>query len=180
MYMQKNKIMRFVWVLAIIMSVLGVFSVPHLASAQSAEEQCNSFLDQGDMDAYNACYDQVINSGAHTESNSEGGSGGDNGSSDGSSWTSGPDKTDCSADTINQDNCGIVRYIALFINVLSGLAGIVIVGSIVYGGIQYSMAGSDAQKVSAAKARIRNANIALLFFLFGYAFLNYIVPGGVL
>lgn len=81
---------------------------------------------------------------------------------------------------VDSSNCGILRYLVIFINVLSALAGIAIVGSIIYGGIQYSMAGSDPQKVSEAKGRIRNAIIALMFFLFMYALLNYLVPGGVL
>lgn len=81
---------------------------------------------------------------------------------------------------LNQENCGIIKYIVLFINVLSGIAGIVIVASIIIGGIQYSAAGPDPQKVSAAKARIRNAIIALVFFLFGVAILNFLVPGGIL
>lgn len=85
---------------------------------------------------------------------------------------------DC--ETVDKDNCGIIEYLVIFINVLSALAGVVIAASIAYGGIQYSMAGSDPQKVSAAKARIRNAIIALLFFIFGYGFLNFLVPGGLL
>lgn len=78
------------------------------------------------------------------------------------------------------EDCGIVRYLVIIINALSALAGVAIIGSIVYGGIQYSMAGSDPQKVGAAKDRIRNAIIALVFFIFGYGILNYLVPGGVL
>lgn len=100
-------------------------------------------------------------------------------------------KNDCSGDNIRAgeeriseddpgNHCGILDYLVTFINVLSGLAGVVIVASIVMGGIQYSSAGSDASKVSAAKGRIRNAIIALLLFLFGYGILNYLVPGGVL
>lgn len=81
---------------------------------------------------------------------------------------------------INEDNCGIIRYLVIFINVLSAVVGLVVVGSIIYGGIQYSMAGSDPQKVSEAKRRIRNAVIALMFFLFMFSLLNYLVPGGVL
>lgn len=81
---------------------------------------------------------------------------------------------------VNSENCGIIAYIVIFINVLSVLAGIIITASIAYGGIQYSMSGSDPQKVSAAKERIRNAIIALVLFIFGYALLNYLVPGGVL
>ncbi len=83
-------------------------------------------------------------------------------------------------DSRDDNDCGIVKYIVLFINLLSALVGVVVVGSIIYGGIQYSTAGSDPQKVSAAKSRIRNAIIALTFFLFSYSILNYLVPGGVL
>lgn len=94
---------------------------------------------------------------------------------------------DCKGDNIHagasaddENHCGILDYLVLFINILSGLATIAIVGSIIYAGIQYSMSGSDPQKVSAAKDRIRNAVIALIFFVFGYTILNYLVPGGVL
>ncbi len=79
----------------------------------------------------------------------------------------------------NPDHCGILDFLVIFINILSALIGIVIVGSIIYGGIQYSTAGSDPQKVSAAKNRIRNAIIAFIFFLFSYTILNFLVPGGV-
>jgi hypothetical protein len=83
-------------------------------------------------------------------------------------------------ESLNEGNCGIIRYLVIIINLLSALVGVVIVGSIIWAGIQYSMAGSDPQKVSAAKDRIRNALIALFFFLFMYGLLNYLVPGGVL
>ncbi len=96
-------------------------------------------------------------------------------------------KNDCQGDNIragapegSDDHCGILDYIVLFINVLSGIVGVVIAGSLIFAGIQYSSAGSDPQKVSAAKDRIRNSIIALLFFIFMYGFLNYLVPGGVL
>lgn len=88
--------------------------------------------------------------------------------------------TDCEGASPDSSNCGIIRYLVIFINVLSVMAGIVIAGSIAYGGIQYSMSAADPQKVSAAKERIRNAIIALVFFIFGYAILNYLIPGGLL
>lgn len=87
---------------------------------------------------------------------------------------------DCNEQPVNKNNCGIVRYIVIFIQLLSGIASVVIVASIIYGGIQYSMAGSDPQKTASAKDRIRNAIIALVFFIFGFALLNFLVPGGVL
>lgn len=81
---------------------------------------------------------------------------------------------------LDESNCGIIAYLVIGIRVLSGLVAVVVVGSIIYGGIQYSSAGSEAQKVSAAKERIRNSIIALFFFIFMFGFLNYLVPGGVL
>ncbi len=80
----------------------------------------------------------------------------------------------------SENYCGILNYIALTINVLAVLAGIVITIAIIAGGIQYSSAGSDPQKVSAARGRIRNAIIALILLVFGYGLLNYLVPGGVI
>lgn len=78
------------------------------------------------------------------------------------------------------NHCGILDYFVIIINVLSGIAGIIIVGAIVAAGMQYSSAGSDPQKVSAAKNRIKGAIIALLLLLFGFSILNFFVPGGVL
>jgi len=98
-----------------------------------------------------------------------------------------PVRNDCQGPSIkahlpkeDPNHCGILDYLVTIIDVLVGLAGVAIVGTIVYGGIQYSMAGSDPQKVAASKDRIRNAIIALIFLLFGFAILNYLVPGGVL
>jgi hypothetical protein len=87
---------------------------------------------------------------------------------------------DCNDVTIDESNCGILRYVVIITNFLSAMVGIVVVGSLILGGIQYSMSGSDPQKVSAAKTRIRNSIIALIVFIFTYSFLNYLIPGGVL
>jgi hypothetical protein len=74
----------------------------------------------------------------------------------------------------------ILKRINQLINFLSAGVGIVIVGSLIYGGIQYSWAGDNSSAVSAAKDRIRNALIALIAFFFIFAFLQWLVPGGLL
>lgn len=89
-------------------------------------------------------------------------------------------KDDCQSTDVNKDNCGIVKYLVLFIRVLSGIVGITVAISIAVGGIQYSMAGGDPSAVANARKRIMNAIIALLAFIFTFAFLNWLVPGGVL
>ncbi len=88
-------------------------------------------------------------------------------------------KTDCNDATLSTTNCGIVRYLQIFINALSGLVGIVIVIMMIIGGIEYSAAGNDPQRVSAARSKISNALLALLVFIFMYAFLQWVVPGGI-
>ncbi len=86
---------------------------------------------------------------------------------------------DCKNTNINKDNCGIVSYLVRFIQFLSGIVGIIIVIIIAVGGIQYSMAKDNAQEITAAKERIKNAVIALLAYIFMFAFLQWLVPGGI-
>lgn len=69
-------------------------------------------------------------------------------------------------------------YINPAVAILSALAGLIIVISIIVGGIQYSSAGGDPSKVAAAKQRITNAVIALLVLIFLVAGLNWLIPGG--
>ena len=73
----------------------------------------------------------------------------------------------------------IVKDLNEIVNVFSGLVGVVVVGTIILGGIQYAAAGDKAEAVSAAKKRIINGVIALLAFLFIFAFLQWLIPGGV-
>ena len=73
----------------------------------------------------------------------------------------------------------IVTWLNGIVNVLAGLVGVVVVGTIILGGIQYAAAGDKAEAVSAAKQRIINVLIALFAFLFIYAFLQWLVPGGI-
>lgn len=80
---------------------------------------------------------------------------------------------------LNSENCAIYAYLLIFINGLSAMVGIAVVGMIIYGGIQYSMSADDPQKVSAAKDKIKNAIIALVAYISLYAFLQWLIPGGV-
>jgi hypothetical protein len=49
---------------------------------------------------------------------------------------------------------------------------------VIVGGIQYSAAGADPNKIQAAKHKITNALLALLLFIFGFAIVQWLVPGG--
>lgn len=72
----------------------------------------------------------------------------------------------------------VTSYINTAIDVLSAGVGIVVVIMIIVGGIQYSAAGGDAQKVAAAKSKIFNALLALVAYLFLAAVLQWLIPGG--
>lgn len=84
------------------------------------------------------------------------------------------------ADCKDLSTCDLITdYVKPTINLLVAVVGIGAVISIIVGGIQYSSSGGNPQKSSAAKDRIRNSVIGLLAFLFLYAMLNFLVPGGV-
>jgi hypothetical protein len=82
------------------------------------------------------------------------------------------------------NNCirgnGIFKDISAIIDVLAAGVGIVVTGSIIWGGVQYTMAGNNANTVSAAKKRIFDSLVALFIFFFMFAFLEWIVPGGII
>lgn len=63
------------------------------------------------------------------------------------------------------------------IRFLSNGAGLVIIGSLIYAGIQYSGSRGDAQSTAMAVNRIQSTVFALLLFIFAYAIINYLVPG---
>lgn len=65
------------------------------------------------------------------------------------------------------------------VNALAAGVGVVVIGSIIVGGIQYTMAGDQAGKVEEAKKRIANAVFALVAFFLSWAFLQWLIPGGV-
>ena len=73
----------------------------------------------------------------------------------------------------------IVQWIEFFINVLSVtiLAGSSVM--IAWAGIQYMSARDNAQAVQAAKQKIWNVVFGLIAYFFLYAFIQWLVPGGV-
>ena len=73
----------------------------------------------------------------------------------------------------------LVSDINDIVNFLSGLVGVIVIAVIIMGGIQYSMAGESSEAVSKAKNRIVNGLMALVAFMLIYAFLQWIIPGGV-
>jgi hypothetical protein len=73
----------------------------------------------------------------------------------------------------------LVKDIQLLVDVLSAGVGVVVVGSLIFAGIQYSFAGDNPQETSAAKNRIINSLLALVAFFLTFAFLEWLIPGGI-
>ncbi|MDB5175777.1 MAG: hypothetical protein JWM81_635 [Candidatus Saccharibacteria bacterium] len=74
----------------------------------------------------------------------------------------------------------IVDALFAIIRFLSYGVGLIIVGSLIVAGIQYTTARDDPQAVAAAQKRIKSTIGALALFIFGFTILNYVIPAGVL
>src|SRR5206468_3901288 len=74
----------------------------------------------------------------------------------------------------------ILDLLFAVIRFLSVGAGLVIIASLVYAGIQYSASAGDPNAHATAVKRIRANVVALLIFVFAYAIVNYLVPGELL
>lgn len=74
----------------------------------------------------------------------------------------------------------IVVTLTAILGLLAGAVGLVVTGGIVYGGFLYMTARGNSSQTQQAITVIVNACIGLLLFIFMFALLNFIVPGGIL
>lgn len=74
----------------------------------------------------------------------------------------------------------IVDLIFAIIRILSIGVGIVVIGSLIFAGIQYIMSAGNPSQTQAAIERIRNTVFALILYIFAYALLNWLIPAGIL
>jgi hypothetical protein len=72
----------------------------------------------------------------------------------------------------------IMIYLFGFLRILSGLVALATVGGFLWGGVLYITARANAGQVEKAKLVMINATIGLILFIFMYAILNFIIPGG--
>jgi hypothetical protein len=85
--------------------------------------------------------------------------------------------TTCNNAKASGDEC-IAKYIGITTRFLAAGVGIVVIIMVIIGGIQYSSAGSEPQKLAAARTKIFNALLALIIFIFLFAILQWLLPGG--
>ena len=90
-------------------------------------------------------------------------------------------QTTCSDSAIqcDQGNCDLIaKYVNPILNVLTVAFGLIAVISLILGGIMYITSEGDPQKASRAKTRIFNTIVAVVAYMFLYAFLQFLIPGG--
>lgn len=75
---------------------------------------------------------------------------------------------------------GIEGILNMVLLVVTTGVGIAAVGSIVFAGILYITARDNAAQVSKAKTMIMNTVIGVVAYILMWAFLEWIIPGGVL
>lgn len=66
---------------------------------------------------------------------------------------------------------GVIRFLSLGV-------GLVIIASLIWAGIQYTLSRGDPGATAKAVDRIVNTVVALLVYIFGFALLNFVIPGG--
>ena len=112
-------------------------------------------------------------------------SGNSNGGSNGGGGGSGGGSTCGTAHTFFDWGCNgaddkdsILTVLVTISNWLAAGVVIAVIGGIIYGAIMYATSAGDAAKAKSATEIIRNAFIALVLYFLMWAFLQYIVPGG--
>lgn len=73
----------------------------------------------------------------------------------------------------------IYKRLIEIVNFLSVGVGIVASISVAYAGIQYLMSRGNPSATAAAISRIIHAAIAIFLYVFGWAILNWLIPGGI-
>ena len=123
--------------------------------------------------------------GNNQNQNQNGGNGNSNGGSNGGGGGSGGGSTCGSAHTFFDWGCNgasdkdsILTVLVTISNWLAAGVVIAVIGGIIYGAIMYATSAGDASKAKSATEIIRNAFIALILYFLMWAFLQYIVPGG--
>lgn len=84
---------------------------------------------------------------------------------------------DCAKGTKTGANT-VTSLLLTIINFLAVGVGIAVVGGIVFGGLRYATADGNASNAQQGITFIVNSVIGLLLFIFMYAIINFLVPGG--
>lgn len=73
----------------------------------------------------------------------------------------------------------IYKMIARFVQIFTGIFGLLLVGMIIYAGIEYITAQGSPDHVKSAKSHLEQAATGLVLFVLMFGILELIIPGGV-
>lgn len=126
--------------------------------------------------------------GGGTPAGGGGGGGGGSFSGGGGGSFSNTNTTDCPGGehgisvilSCKSDSSGgsIQHLLVYVVNFLAVGVGVAVLAGIVFGGFLYASAGGSAEQAKRGIGYVRNAIIALVVFIFMYAIINFIIPGG--
>ena len=89
----------------------------------------------------------------------------------------------CDKDITNKgkdiENNGVWGLLIMALNILTAGVGVAAVGGIVYGSILYTSAGDRSDQVKKGIGVITNVVIGIIAYVGMYAFLQFIIPGGI-
>jgi len=78
----------------------------------------------------------------------------------------------------NASTCLFAKYINPAVALLSAMVGLVVVVTIILGAIEYIGSGGDPQRTASGRQHIINALIGLFAYILLFAFLQFLIPGG--
>jgi len=88
--------------------------------------------------------------------------------------------TKCEANILKSFcSSGVMGLLGLVLDIMSAGVGIVAVGGIAYGALLYTTAGGSQEQVKKAIGIIQNVIIGLVAYVSLYAFLQFLLPGGI-
>lgn len=85
----------------------------------------------------------------------------------------------CPDETRGIEGGNIWFILEMIIGILTALAGVAALAGIVYGAVLYTSAGGNAEQTKKAMGIITNVVIGVIAFALMFAFLNFLIPGGV-
>lgn len=78
----------------------------------------------------------------------------------------------------SSSNLIIINILIVVVNFMSIIVGLAVLIGIVFGALLYTSSSGNAEQAKRGIGYIRNAVIALVLYVFMFAIINFLVPGG--
>ncbi len=166
-----------VLLLTFMLEMTCVRQINALTPREAANEAANEAEKAAEKAANKSTGSKENSNGGYNKNSNGGSNGGGGGSGGGSTCGSAHTFFDWGCNGAS-DKDSILTVLVTISNWLAAGVVIAVIGGIIYGAIMYATSAGDASKAKSATEIIRNAFIALILYFLMWAFLQYIVPGG--